>query len=389
LHDFDVVIVGGGCSGLWAARTAVLAGARALLVERSERIGERIVCAEGLAADGIAQFTELGPECVAASIDRALLFDPKGSCVELAEPGCGYVLRKDVFLRSLAAMAASVGAEIRTGIEAHAVRPISGGGLVVHLGGGTDSVTAGAVVAADGIESGIGRGIGIQRPLRPIELFSCAQYRLAPVRTDACTVEFHFGRGIAPGGYAWVFPKGEDVANVGVGVICSDKGKRSTVGYLEAFRQRRCPGARVLSRVLGGVPSARSPFRPFGQGVFMAGDAARVADPMSGAGIVPGMESAELAAKAAVLYARCDSHGRTAEREFAGSMKALFKDRNLRFGVRKILARMSDEEIGNMLALVGEYASRTSVLKDPFSVVKFMVKAMPRAFGLVRHLVRT
>jgi len=392
LPDFDVVVVGGGCAGLQAARTAASAGARTLLVERYGRIGGRIVCAEGVGAAGIGQFMELPPECVAATVDGASLYDPAGTCIEIAEPGCGYILNKGLFLRSLALAAARSGAEIRVGTEAGTIRPLAGGGLMIDLEepGGGFTVSAGAVVGADGIESGIGRQMGIHGAVKPLELFSCAQYVLAPVEMDRRRVEFHFGCDVAPGGYAWVFPKGEDIANVGVGMICSGKNKTTPLEHLRRFKATRCPDAKILACVFGGVPMARAPFGAYGHGVFLAGDAGRMADPVSGAGIVPGMETADLAARAAVEYALDGSNASSAGREYKRSLKALFKDRNLRFAVRKIMARISDAEAARMLSLVGEYASEQSLLKgDPFSIVGFMVRAMPRTFGLVRHLLRS
>ena len=392
MPDFDVVIVGGGCAGLWAARTAASAGARTLLVERCGRIGEKIVCAEGVGAAGIGRFTDLAPECVAATIDGASLYDPEGLCIEIEEPGCGYILNKGLFLRGLATAAARSGAETWVGTEAVALRPLDGGGLTVELEGtgGRSAITAGAVVGADGLESGMGRQVGIQGAIKPLELFSCAQYVLAPVEMDPRRVEFHFGCDVAPGGYAWVFPKGEDVANVGVGVICSGKSKTAPLEYLRRFKAKRCPDAEVLARVLGGVPMARAPFGAHGHGVFLAGDAGRMADPVSGAGIVPAMGTAGLAARAAVQYALNGSDARSVGREFKRDLKDLFKDRNLRSAVRKIMARMSDAEAVRMLGLVGEYASERSLLKgDPLSIAGFMVRAMPRTFGLLRHLVRS
>jgi digeranylgeranylglycerophospholipid reductase len=390
LHDFDVVVVGGGCAGLWAAKTAAEAGARTVLVERNHRIGEKIACAEGIGAAGIAQFMSLPTECVAARVDRALLFDPQGVSVELDAPACGYVLHKHRFLRCLASMAEESGVEVRVGVEARNIREVDGGGVGLDLEGLDDrpAVTAGAMVAADGLESMVSRALGIQKPLGPLELFSCAQYRVAPVDVEPGTVEFHFGANVAPGGYGWVFPKGEGVANVGVGVICSRRRKKSPLEYLERLKRRRCPEGKVLGRVFGGVPSVRTPHKTFGRGVFAAGDAARVADPVSGAGIVPGMESAEIAGKAAAAYARDPGNGHFAERLYAKELGARFKDRNLRFAVRKVIGRMTDDEVGKMLRLTAEYAEHATLIGgDTFRLVKFMFKAMPRTFSIVRHLV--
>jgi digeranylgeranylglycerophospholipid reductase len=392
LPDFDVVVVGGGCAGIWAARTAASAGARTLMVERQRRIGERIACAEGVGAAGIGRFADLTPECVASTIDMAKLYDPQGRCIEVREPGCGYVLNKGLFLQRLASGAARSGAEILVGTRATAVRPIFRGDIEIELEKGDErlTVTAGGVVGSDGIESMIGRQLGIRNALKPLELFSCAQYVLAPVKVDRGSVEFHFGRDVAPGGYAWVFPKGEDIANMGVGVICSGKGEAAPLDYLERFKAKRSPGSKVLACVLGGVPTSRAPFAACRSGVFLAGDAGRMADPISGAGIVPALETAELAARAAVRYTLEGASLRSVENDFKKSLKSLYRDRTLRFAVRKILAKLDDAEAARMLSTVGEYASGQSIIRgDPFSLMKFTIKAMPRTFGLVRHLVRS
>lgn len=63
---------------------------------------------------------------------------------------------------------------------------------------------------------------------------------------DRRTTEFHLGS-VAPGGYAWIFPKGEDIANVGSGVINTVTPK-SAYEHLLSF-VKNCKAARnaVLS----------------------------------------------------------------------------------------------------------------------------------------------
>ena len=60
-------------------------------------------------------------------------------------------------------------------------------------------------------------GLDTRVPSRDME--SCAQYVMTKVHVDQDAIDSHFGDRIAPGGYAWVFPKGVDSANVGLGVV--------------------------------------------------------------------------------------------------------------------------------------------------------------------------
>ncbi|MFC1799770.1 geranylgeranyl reductase family protein [Candidatus Eisenbacteria bacterium] len=389
LRDFDVIVVGGGCAGLWAAIASARNKGRTLLVERSSRIGEKIICAEAAGLPGLRQFVEPREEWISTGVERAALFNPEGRSVGIGEPEAGYVLDKRAFLAGLAETAREEGVEILTASNAGMVCSLEKGGFEIEVTGtgGARRLTCGAVVGADGIESRVGRQMGILKGLKPLEVFSCAQYSVDGIDTTPGTVEFYFGRDIAPGGYAWVFPKGESSANVGLGITYTSKPRPTPFDYLETFKEKRCAGAEIKGRLCGGVPSRRSPDKAYGKGVFLAGDSAGAADPVSGAGIVPGMESGDIAGRAASTYA-LGSTLKEAEKGYRAGGKAVFGDRGLRMAVRKILTRMSDQELVKMLDLTGEYASQDQLLHgDPFKLVKFFVKSMPRTFGLVRHLV--
>jgi digeranylgeranylglycerophospholipid reductase len=395
LRDFDVTVIGGGCAGLWAAVSSARNGARTLLVERSPHIGEKIICAEGAGLPGLKQFLQPRDEWISTGVDRAELVNPQGRPVGLEEPRAGFVLDKGAFLSGLADIAREEGVEIWTSSSAVRIMPDGAGSpgansrfkIGIIGNGAAREIACGAVVGADGIESRVGRQMGILKALKPPDVFSCAQYRVDGIDVVPGTLEFHFGRDLAPGGYAWVFPKGESSANVGLGITYASKPGPTPADYLEAFKEKRCSGARITGRLFGGVPSRKSPEKACGKGVFLAGDAAGAADPVSGAGIVPGMESGDVAGRAASAYALGGSL-REAERVYRDGINSFFGDRGLRLAVRRIMTRLSDTELIRMLDLTGEYASQQQLLQgDPFKMVKFFVKSMPRTFGLVRHLV--
>jgi digeranylgeranylglycerophospholipid reductase len=391
LLDFDAVVVGAGSTGLWASIAAARNGARTLLIERKNRIGDGLACAEGVGAKGIGQFLDLKQEWIGARINGAKLFSPGGECIEIESPGCGYVLNKDRFLHGLSVMAANEGVEIWLVSEVRSVASVDSGDLEVDVGGycRKRSVRCGAVIAADGIESRIGRKAGIRDAFGAGEVFSCAQYTVAPIDADPDIVEFHFGRETAPGGYAWVFPKGDSVANIGIGVTFEKSHDLNPSDYLARFKSRRSPRSKILGFVVGGVPFGKSRLKSSGGGVFLAGDAAGIADPISGAGIVPGMESAEISGRFASDYARDRSRARTVEREFARNLRSKFKDRRLRLAVRKVLSNMDDEDLSRMIPLCAEFVSRGGEIHgDLLRTTRFFIRSMPKAFGMLKHLLK-
>jgi digeranylgeranylglycerophospholipid reductase len=392
LPDFDVVVVGGGCAGLWASKAAAENAASTLLVERAARIGDRTLCAEGVGAQGMSGLIDLKPEWIATSIDRAKVFSPDGSAVEFEEPGCGFILNKDTFLHGLSELAAGQGVEIWLGCEVKKVdiAESDGLGLQIEGTGGRRSIGAGSIVAADGIESAIARQCGLQKGLGAMDVFSCAQYTVSSIDVDPHALEFHFGREVAPGGYGWVFPKGDGMANVGVGTIREDTDGMSAKDYLERFKEQRCPQSQIIRQVVGGVPSLKSPYPACGSGVFLAGDAARIADPITGAGIVPGMMSGAIAGAAAQLYSTGDVETKTVEKRFVRGLKNLHGDRNLRFAVRRAVTGFDDKKLAKMIQVTGKYGPQDSLIKgDPLRVAGFLLKAMPEAFGMIKHLVRS
>src|SRR2546422_11286918 len=84
---------------------------------------------------------------------------------------------------------------------------------------GESTYRAGVVIGTDGVEAMVGRWAGLETRVPARDMESCAQYVVQGIDFDPDAIYLQFGAGIAPGGYAWLFPKSPGVANVGLGLV--------------------------------------------------------------------------------------------------------------------------------------------------------------------------
>src|SRR2546426_10457491 len=242
-RDVDVLVIGAGPTGSTAAKYAARGGAEVLLIEKRSEIGTPVRCGEGVAKRWLDEIG-LTPsaEFICHEVDGARVIAPDGTALVVDETRagneCGYVLERDLFDRYLAKEAAKAGAEIL--IKTSAVGLLRDDGQTIgarceHMAE-TFDVRATLVIGADGVESQVGRWEGLERHLRTRSVDACLQYTMVGVAGDPRYNDVYLGS-CAPGGYAWVFWKQPDVANVGIGVNFSrikdhEEAKRSFDGLI-------------------------------------------------------------------------------------------------------------------------------------------------------------
>ena len=300
--ECDIVVVGAGPAGSLAARTAAKNGASTILLEEHPKVGYPINCAEGLSLGGLKDAgIKPKPPIVSQEITKARVFAPDQSFLELTSTDWkGYTLNREIFDGLLAEMAVEAGADLLTSTKVTDLIRKDGVAVGVKAVSGEETlkVSAKVVIGADGHASIIRRkaGLGEWFP----DIVTCAQYRLGGLELEEPGVnEFYLGREISPGGYAWVFPKSAEVANVGLGVRKIHT--EPPIKYLKRFiaNDPRFKDAEI-QLVNGGIcPVSGVLEKVVSDGLMLTGDSAGQLIPATGAGIHSGIESGKIAGEVA------------------------------------------------------------------------------------------
>jgi digeranylgeranylglycerophospholipid reductase len=211
------------------------------------------------------------------------MVSPSGTRVSIGNIDESYILDRAKMDYDLAAEAAKAGATLLLSTPVIDVMRTTGGKYECRT---PDKLyVASSLIIADGVESRIARLLGWNTALSREDIETCAFCRIASPLIDQNACQFYTGSTVAPGGYAWIFPRGKGEANVGLGIIGTRSHSGAAREYLMKFLDRELPGSRYTNLHCGGVPVARY-IRPLVRdAALLVGDAARQVNCISGAGI--------------------------------------------------------------------------------------------------------
>jgi len=296
---YDIIVVGGGPAGCMAAYAAAKENVSVLLLEKDRDIGSPVRCAEAVGKNGLENILgeQINPQWIAATIKKFQFVAPDGTVIYPQVPMTGYVLHRKLFDFDLGALAAKSGAKIVTKAFVNNLISKNGklSGVQVQINGIQKVIKSKIIIGADGVESRVARWAGIDTTVHMRDMETCAQMTLSnlPVADDTCV--FYFSQERFPGGYAWVFPKGNHTANVGLGISGDKARSDSALTRLESFVHDHFPDASILNQTVGGVPCANRLPSLSSEGILLVGDAALQANPVSGGGIATGMTAGKIA----------------------------------------------------------------------------------------------
>ena len=394
--EYDVVVVGAGPAGSIAAKTAAQKGLSVLMIEKRQEIGDPVRCAEGVSKIWLRKHIEPDHRWICSDVKGSRIYAPDGTMVEMAEEiaggEVGYVLERKIFDRALAYESAKAGAEVMVKTRATDLIMENGfvkGVKVMHLGE-THDIKAKIVIGADGVESKVGRWAGIDTSIKPIDLETCAQYLMSGTGIDQNYCYFYIGNEIAPAGYVWIFPKGHDLANVGIGILGSKSGEKKAIYYLDEFVKKNYPNARILEMDVGGVPVCGSIEKTIANGLMLVGDAARQSDPITGGGIINAMEAGKIAGEVAYNAISKGDVSTKALKEYEDKWRTTIGheiDNSLI--VKNTFTSFTDKEINSLAhSLEGVNFSTMSLLDLLYALFKANKKLLWNLRGLFKNVVK-
>lgn len=312
--SFDVIVVGAGPAGCVAAQATAQKGLRTLILERRKEIGIPVQCGEYL--PNPAEMRDLLPSCTRASylVDvpkefitnrtkELRIVSPRNS--EFFFPFKANVIDRYRFDQYLATKAIDVGAEIRTGSTV--MKRSLSNDITFRQKSSQKQINARVVIGADGACSIVGHSIGASYSNVDRDFSLSIQFVMDDIQCDSDTTEMYFGHQFAPGGYAWIIPKEESIANVGLGIRRSFASEQIPLrDYLTRFIRThplvspRMKYAKVLQSVSAIIPVGGSHSITCSDNVILAGDAAGHIMASNGGGIPTALAGGLLAGKTAV-----------------------------------------------------------------------------------------
>ncbi len=395
--DVDVLVVGLGPGGLIAARDFAKQGFSVLGIDRKRDIGSPKRCAEGVSDEGLAHCgVEPDPAWAYGRIEGAALIAPSGKRVVMEGPDTfGWVIERKIFEKHLARDAILAGAKTMPKTQAVAILRDEAGtvrGVRASFMGKEFDIRAKLTIGADGIDSMVGKWSGLKTLNRVRDYHSGFQYEMVGVEgvKEWNWLHLYFGEDVAPKGYVWIFPKGDGVANVGIGILAKESnwGNRAQ-DYLDRWIERHpemFKNASVTELNGSGIPvSSRVP-EPVGDGVMLVGDAAQLVNPIHGGGIIIAMRAAMIAARVGGEALRKGDVSKGAlmpyVEEYWTKDEGAVTEKLLR--LRYFSENLSDKDFERLAEILdGDVVLELTEAKFP-TFVKLMLRHFPKVAPLVR-----
>ena len=372
-EQHDVLVVGAGPAGSYAALALARLGHRVLVFERQSEIGDAVCCTGIVSRESFNKFPETN-DAIIAEVSSARLLSPSGKELVLSkEVPQACIVDRARFDQALAARARREGAEYLLPARVTDIVPRDRCvEMSVEHDGVTTLFTGKVAVISSGFGGRLPRKLGLGQP-GDSALGAQAQAELQDVRDTEC----YFSQSVAPGFFAWVVPTSPGRGLVGLLT------RRKPGLYLGRFLSKLAAEGKVTSWDAafryGGIPLV--PLRKScTQRVVVIGDAAGHCKPTTGGGIYYGLLGTQAAVRVVneALHAD-DVSARRLSRYDAAWRALLAKELQLGYIARRMYENLSDKQIDRIFAVVERSGLHHELPRSPGSSFDWHAGSLLRA----------
>jgi len=354
----DAIIIGGGPCGSFSALNLSKRGYNVTVFEEHGEIGVPCHCAGHISINGLKNLGlyPLPKGIVENTFVGAKIHSPNGTAftVRLSEP-ITCTVNRALFDKYIAELAQKKGTHYNMDARVESL-VFAGGfakGVVVKRHGKTSEFFSKIVLDAEGISARILRQTSLPTPRRD-KIVNGAQVEIENVKdVEPDIVEIILGDHYAPGFYAWLIPKSEEEAKIGL----ASKARNPKTFLQRLIRKHPAVSAKLRTAkvvkesyhpiTLGG-PIAKA----YSNGFLVVGDAASHVKPTTGGGIIFGLNCAKIAAN--VIAEALDKNNFS--EEFLSTyqrrlMKMFGFDVKVMLKIREILDKLPDEKLDAIISL--------------------------------------
>jgi geranylgeranyl reductase family protein len=341
----DILVVGGGPSGLHAAILLARSGFGVRVLERKREIGADIICTGIVGKEVFSEFG-LRTDPVLREMQDVRLVSSAGSEILYRHPepfAC--VVDRSAFDLSLADEARAAGAGITLGVAANRFDWTADGVRVEAVGPGGEPrrFEARMAILATGIDSRLNTQAGLD--VAKDHLYGAQ----AEIRTDDKTVAIYVGKSLAPGAFAWAVPASGGLTRIGL--ITSRQPRTWLVGLIRRFYPELNSGFRPEDIRVKAIAQGLVQ-RTAGDRVLSLGEAAGQVKTTTGGGIYFGLLSSRIAAQVIAGAAKEGSFDARRLGEYDEAWhSALKKEILVGHFARRIFARFTDNQIERLFEL--------------------------------------
>ncbi len=353
----NIIVVGGGPCGSFSAFSASRLGADVLVCEEHREIGVPNHCAGHLNIRGLERLgLHLPQDIIENEIRGAIFHSPAGKelIVRRTSP-VTCVVNRELFDKYLSDLAMKSGTRysLESRVKSFIFNSNSVTGVVVEKGRTKKSLASSIVIDAEGCSSTLLKKAGLKAldGSMFVKAIQAEVDRVEEVNLDMA--EVYLGRKYAPGFFAWIIPKRDSSAKVGLATKTGNPRE-----YLHRFMHQHPVASQKLRRsnvtglTLHPIPLGGSIPKTFFGGLLVIGDAASQVKPTTGGGLIVGLSCSKIAGEIAceALMTKDFSENFLSKYSFRWKEMMGF-DLAMMRQTRRLLNRLSDDKMDKIIDL--------------------------------------